>query len=218
MRVNDYFWRGKVILIHEYEEAVKHLAEGIRNRLEELGIQFLPKDASKPEELHETPNNGRVIFVAKPAGDMVPSYRFLVTELRGAGYRVTPDPDKDLGGLSEEVRSLVVEALSEAEVSIHLLGARTGGRPDGLDMDLVPMQLAAAAEEAKRKRGFERMIWAPAVLPESSAEPEMARDPLEVLGRFDQQMLATDQIDSDTAPRFNEFVLQRLAQRPFKKY
>ena len=102
-----------------------------------------------------------------------------------------PDPDKDLGGLGEEVRSLVVEALSEAEVSIHLLGARTGGRPDGLDMDLVPMQLAAAAEEAKRKRGFERMIWAPAVLPRSSAEPEMARDPLEVLGRFDQQLLAT---------------------------
>ena len=67
--------------------------------------------------------------------------------------------------MGEEVRSTVINALAEAEASIHLLGIRTGGRPDGLDMDLVPMQLAAAAEKAKEQPGFERMIWAPTVLP-----------------------------------------------------
>jgi MinD-like ATPase involved in chromosome partitioning or flagellar assembly len=213
-RVDDYFWRGRVRYADEYERAVKRLAEGIYKRLKELGFQFQQKDESKRPELHKSPSNGRVVFVAKPAGDMGPSYQSLVAKLRGAGYRVTPDPDKDLGKLGEEVQSIVAAALSEAEASIHLLGTRTGGRPDGLYMDLVPMQLAAAAKEAAKKSGFERMIWAPDVLPGTSAtSAEARRDPLEVLNRFGQRLLATDQIVSDTASRFNEFVLQHLAER-----
>jgi hypothetical protein len=155
------------------------------------------------------------VFVAKPAGDMEESYRTLVEELQGRGFRVTPDPDEDLGNLGEQVRSAVLNALAEAEASIHLLGTRKGMRPDGFDMDLVPMQLAAAADEAKRRSDFERMIWAPTVLP--SEMPTQAkgapRDALKILKRFGQQLLATDQIDSDTASRFNEFVLQRLARK-----
>ena len=180
-----------------------------------LGIPFEPKGQPEPQVDNARPSNGRVVFVAKPAGDMVEYYRTLVEELRGTGFRVTPDPDKDLSKLGEEVRSAVVNALAEAEASIHLLGTRTGGRPDGLDMDLVPMQLAAAAEEAKRRPGFERMIWAPTVLPaETSARAKRARrDPLKILKRFGQRLLETDQIDSDTASRFNEFVLQRLERR-----
>ena len=214
-RIDLLFWRGKVTFIEEYEAAVKRLAEGIYKRLKELGFQFHPKDKSTPEGPHKGPSNGRTVFVATPAGDMLPSYRSLVRELEGAGYRVTPEPGKDLGTLlGNEVQSLVVEALSGAEASIHLLGKRTGWRPDGLDIDIVPMQLVAAAEETKRKSGFERIIWAPVVLLETSAQPETARrDPLEVLGRFGQQLLPTDQIDSDTASRFNQFVLQHLAEK-----
>src|SRR5262249_40035786 len=63
----------------------------------------------------------------------------------------SPDPDNDLGNVVEKVRPVVVKALAEAEGSIHLLGQGTGARPDGLDMDLVPMQLAAAADETRRK-------------------------------------------------------------------
>lgn len=117
--------------------------------------------------------------------------------------------------MGEEVRSTVINALAEAEASIHLLGIRTGGRPDGLDMDLVPMQLAAAAEKAKEQPGFERMIWAPTVLPaDANAQTKGARrDPLKILKRFGQRVLEADQIDNDTASRFNEFVLQRLERR-----
>jgi hypothetical protein len=220
--VDDYFWRGKVRFIKEYEDAVKKLALSISKRLEALGIPLQPKperraDNDQPELRLDNacPSNGRVVFVATPAGDMVPYYRTLVTELRGAGYHVTPDPDKDLSKLGEEVRSAVVKALAEAEASIHLLGTRTGGRPDGLDMDLVPMQLAAAAEEVKKKTGFERLIWAPTVLPAGTcAEAEIAhRDPLEVLDRFGQRLLDPDQIVGATASGFNEFVLQRLGKK-----
>jgi len=213
-QIDDYFWRGKVRFPDEYERAIKRLAQGIYKRLEKLGFHFHPKPEPKPLELQKAPSNGRVVFVAVPAGDMDPSYGSLVAELQGSGYRVTPDPGKVLGKLGEEVRSRIIEALSESEASIHLLGMRSGGRPDGLDMDLVPMQLAAAAEEAGRRPGFKRMIWAPDVLPGASAESGAAgRDPFEVLGRFGGQQLAADQIVGDTGSRFNEFVLQHLAER-----
>ena len=213
--IDEYFWRGKVRFIDEYEAAVKELAEGISKRLEDLGIPCQPKVQPEPRVDNAHPSNGRVVFVAKPAGDMVQSYRTLVRELRDTGFRITPDPDEDLSYVGEEVRSTVVKALGEAEASIHLLGTRTGGRPDGLDMDLVPMQLEAAAEEAKRRPGFERLIWAPIVLLSgTSAEAGMVRrNPLEILGQFGQRLLATDQIDGDTASRFNDFVLQRLGRK-----
>ena len=163
--VDEYFWRGKVRYIDEYEGAVKKLAQGICSRLEELGIPCQPKEQPKPRVENARPSNGRVVFVAQPAGDMVQPYRALVRELQDTGFRVTPAPDKDIGNFGDEIRSEVVKALGEAEASIHLLGTRTGGRPDGLEMDLGPMQLDAAADEAKRRPKFERLIWAPIILP-----------------------------------------------------
>jgi hypothetical protein len=213
--VDEFFWGGKVRLSKEFDKALLQLTSIIGKRLEELGIRFEPKGLPARHVDNIRPSNGHIVFVAKPALDMVEYYRTLVEELWGAGFHVTPDPDKDLTNRAEEVRSAVVKALAEAEASIHLLGARTGGRPDGLDMDLVPMQLAAAAEEAKRKPEFERLIWAPSVLPaETSVGVKRARrDPLKILTKFGQQLLETDQIDSDTASRFNDFVLQRLERR-----
>jgi hypothetical protein len=74
-------------------------------------------------------------------------------------------------------------------------------------MELVPMQLAAAADETRRRPDFVRMIWAPKVLMlQTSAE---ARDPLKVVEGFGMR-LDTDLIDGDTASRFTEHVLQRL--------
>jgi hypothetical protein len=215
--VDEFFWGGKVRLSKEYDKALLELTSAISNRLEELlGIRFEPKGPPEPREdnAHQS-SNGRIVFVAKPAPDTVEYYRNLVEELQGTGFRVTPDPDNDLSNRGEEVRSAVVSALAEAEASVHLLGTRPGGRPDGFDMDLVPMQLTAAAEEAKRKPGFERLIWAPAVLPAESAKGRRARrDPLKTLKRFGQQLLEADQIYSDTASNFNQNVLQRLERRP----
>jgi hypothetical protein len=211
--VDEFFWGGKVRFSKEFDKALLDLTSVIGKRLEELGIRWELKN--RPEPQVARPSNGRVVFVAKPAFDMIEYYRILVEELRCTGFGVTPDPDRDLTNRGEEVRSAVVKALADAEASIHLIGTRTGGRPDGLDMDLVPMQLTIAAEEAKRKPGFERLIWAPSVLPaETSVRAKIARrDPLKVLKGFGQQLLETDQIDSDTASRFNENVLQRLRMR-----
>jgi hypothetical protein len=213
--IDEFFWGGKVRLSREYDKALLELTSAISRRLEELGIPSEPDRQPEPEVDHACPSNGRVVFVAKPAGDMDESYRTLVEELRGRGFRITPDPDEALGTRGEQVRCAVLNALAEAESSIHLLGTRKGMRPDGLDMDLVPMQLAAAADEVKRRPTFERMIWAPTVLPaETSAQAKRPRsDPLKILKRFGQRLLATDQIHNDTASHFNEFVLQHLSRK-----
>ena len=218
--VNEYYWRGKVRRKRDYENAVHDLAKAICKRLNELGIDLRPQVPSALGLNAFVPrlDNGRVVFVAKPARDMDELYQSLVRELHGRGFRITPDPEKELSGLGEDVGSAIVSAVAEAEASIHLLGERTGGRPCGLNMDLVPMQLAAAADEAKRKPGFLRMIWAPAVLPPESAHEGTVtpRDPLSVGERFGEQ-LPTDEIVGDTATRFYEFVIQRLERRGRKQ-
>jgi hypothetical protein len=205
--IDEFYWRGKVRRTREYEDAVNRLAKAIRKRLKELGIPLEAPVKSKAPSSAARPKKGAV-FLAKPATDMLEAYRALVCELQGRGYRVTPDADKDLSEVGEEVQSTIVNALEDAEASIHLLGQRKGGRPDGLDMDLVPMQLAAAAEETRKKPDFVRMIWAPKVLM-LQAGAEVERDPLDVVEGFGAR-LDTDQIDGDTASRFTEYVLQRL--------
>lgn len=61
------------------------------------------------------------------------------------------------------------------------------------------------------QKNFERLIWAPKILP-GTDEKTAPRDPLAVVERFDAP-LPSDQVDSDTGARFNEFVLQRLNSR-----
>ena len=213
-RVEEYFWRGQVRRRREYFGAVHELAEDICSRLDELGIRREPQAVVQSSAFaHNVNPTGSVVFVAKPASDMLESYRTLVCELQGAGFQVTPDPEKDLGSHGEDARLAIVKALAKAEASIHLLGERTGGRPEELPMDLVPMQLKAAADRAEAKPGFERVIWAPTVLPLGASDrANVARDPFDVVERFGD-LLPTDQIDGDTASRFNEFVVQRLSRR-----
>src|SRR5262249_35767084 len=99
--VNEYYWRGKVRRKRDYENAVHELARAICGRLNELGISLPPAVTSEPRLDDFVPrlDNGRVVFVAKPARDMDESYQSLVRELHGRGFRITPDPEKELGHL-----------------------------------------------------------------------------------------------------------------------
>ena len=190
-KIDEFFWGGRVRLTDEYDNAIDRLASAIAKRLQELQIQFKPEPQRHQPQVTDTRQNGRVIFVAKPAPDMLENYRRIVAELRGHGFRVVPAPDTNPSDLwdKEEIRSLLrVSALAKAEVSIHLLGDRPGR------MNLVSTQLSAAAEKAKtaaketkRKPRFERLIWAPGVLlvPDKRT-PRTPRDPFEVLDQFGQ--------------------------------
>ena len=211
----EFFYRGQVRGGSKYYDAIRMLAEAIHRRLEELGVEMGPQ--AKPLAIPPPAHNGRTVFVAKPARDMNAAYETLTAELTRSGYRVLPDPTAELPETAEEAQSAIVSGLAEAELSIHFLGERTGVRPDGLNADIVPFQLECAAAEAGRRPAFYRMIWAPKRLTSHQGEgPEPApRDPFAVLSRFGDK-LPSDQIDSDTATRFNEFVFQRLSRKAEK--
>ncbi len=214
-REEEFFYRGHVRGGTKYYDAVRKLAEAIHKRLEELGVEMGPQ--SQPPAFPQAESKGRTVFVAKSARDMSSEYQTLAAELTRSGYRVLPDAAEDLPETGEEAQAAILAGLTELELSIHLLGQRTGIRPDGLNSDIVPFQLECAAAEAAKRPSFQRLIWAPKVLParECDAPEFAARDPFTVLGRFGAR-LPSDQVDSDTATRFNEFVFQRLGAKSTK--
>ncbi len=222
----EFYRRGQIVRKKPYEDAILQLAHQIHTRLRELRQgRIRPADPRKAEETREFARlalarpqagmarsaEGRAVFLAKPAFDLMESYSRLAHELSVRGFKVVPDPEKDLPRLGAEALEIVRKALAEAELSIHLLGEGRGFQPDGLELGIAPLQLAEAAAEAGRRPGFHRLIWAPKIIPgaeESGAE----RDPLEILTRYGPA-LASDEVDGDTATRFNDFVVQRLAAR-----
>jgi hypothetical protein len=204
----EYYYKGQVQDEKKYDAAVHELAFAIYRRLKELGVQMKRSIADL------TASNGRTVFVAKPAPDTKEQYHRLVDDLQRRGYSVVPDPGKPLyEATGNETKATIVDGLAAAELSIHLLGESRGFRPDGLDEDIVPLQLACAADEAARRPAFCRLIWAPKALPTDGEAPETPpREPFKVLARFDK-FLRSDEVVDDTAKRFEEFVFQRLGKK-----
>jgi hypothetical protein len=162
--------------------------------------------------------NGRTVFLAKPASDMKAAYVRLVTELQGKGFTVAPDPSADMPS-DRSAEPFLTDALSSAEVFVHLVGDNGGFAPEGL-ADIVTLQLALARVKAAQTEGApgqkltRRIVWAPKILDGGGAAPAgpaVERDPLKALERFDQQ-IATDKIDGDILSKFIEFLFQYLTE------
>jgi hypothetical protein len=237
---SPYYFRGVLKRPTPYTAAIHGLALSIMKSLEELrqteveengdGNGRLPDGFERSPQredfaVHrgqETPGSvepaeqpgQRTVYLAKPASDLLEPYETLVRELRRRHYTVVPDPQSPLPDEGGAVQHVVRSSLAQAELSIHFIGERHGYKPDGLDIGIVSLQLAEAASEAARRPEFRRLIWTPKVMigTEGTADSDAAkvvRDPLQILAEFDT-LLETDEIDGDTAARFNEFVIQRL--------
>ena len=168
--------------------------------------------------------NGRTVYLAKPAADMEQAYSRLALELQGRGYCVVPDVSSGIPSTS--ARAYIDVALNKAELSIHLVGEKRGFAPDDDDTPepIVKLQLMRARERAATASAdgenskFRRIVWAPKALeasgPASSAVAE--RDPIRVLAHFDEQC-PSDMIVGDVLNKFIESLLQHLtetARRP----
>jgi hypothetical protein len=212
----EYFYRGKVVRKKPYFEAIHDLARQIFRRLQELGLTPVQPE-TRPEGL-KPPPTGRTIFLAKPGADLESSYDRLVKELEGLGHAVVPPPERPLPSDGTLFTRAIAEALAGAELSIHLLGERRGFQPDGLEDGIVPLQLAAAADEATRRPGFTRLVWAPKIIPDHGGRAEGSkRDPLQVLEGFGSALGPQDAIEGDTCSRFVDLLRQRLAGPAKKK-
>jgi hypothetical protein len=206
----EYFYRGKVVRRKPYYTAIHDLAQQIFRRLQDLGLTPVQPE-TRPEGFEVTPT-GRTIYLAKPGADLASSYDRLVKELEGLGHAVVPPPERELPSDGSLATRAIAEALAGAELSIHLLGERRGFRPDGLEDGIIPLQLAAAADEAARRPGFTRLIWAPKIIPDADGAAAGARrDPLQVLEGFGSALGPQDAIEGDTCSRFVDLLRQRLA-------
>ena len=212
--ITPFFNRGKCN--DRFYAELDDLASGLQQRV----TQIL-SGAPAPETTQTAPivaPNGRTVFLAKPASDMKAAYVRLVTELQGKGFTVAPDPSADMPS-DNSASAFVADALTGAEVFVHLVGDTSGFAPEGLD-NIVKLQLGLARAKAAQAEGppgqklNRRIIWAPKILDEGGAAlagPAVERDPLKALERFDQQ-IATDKIDGDILSKFVEYLFQYLTE------
>jgi hypothetical protein len=137
---------------------------------------------------------------------------------RGKGFNVAPDPSADAPS-DKSAESFLTDALSNADVFVHLVGDSGGFAPEGLG-NIATLQLALARAKAAQAEGApwqkltRRTVWAPKILDGGGAAPKgpaVERDPLKALERFDQQ-IATDKIDGDILSKFIEFLFQYLTE------
>jgi len=190
---SEFFDRGEAADIR-YWQKLKALVAHLLKR----------KPAPPPAAIY--PPSGRTIYVAKPASDMRAGYDRIVSELAGRGHTVVPRPLEDIP-LKSAV-SVIDEALSGAEISIHLLGEKAGDAPED-ELPMVRLQLARAAAQAGKDGSgkFHRLVWAPGLwsVQPNAGQPaqETVRHPVDVLAKFDRQ-LPTDKVEGDSLSKFVE--------------
>jgi hypothetical protein len=194
--------------VDRIEELAAHLCrEAARYGLGDPAPPDSPIEASSLKSF----TNNRTIYLAKPASDMIEAYDRLTRELTGRGYRVVPHADDEIPD-NPSALQFVEEALKSAEMSIHLLGEKSGCCPEELP-PIVKLQLELAAEKvaADSSGRFHRLIWAPEQLTQnaSPAANSIMRDPFQVLARFHRQ-LTTDRISGKALSLFVDFVGQHL--------
>lgn len=201
--IAEFYWRGRPTRRRALEIAIKQLADDIFARLGEHN----PIDLTEPPLSYPLPGCTRTVYVAKPAMDLEDAYQTLVRELQGRNIAVVPDPNRNIPTDGAAAAAFVNDAMDNADLSIHLLGHRRGWQPEGLP-HIVPLQLIAARETAGRKPNFQRLIWAPKIVP-GGPDNAPERDPVEVLAQLDSST-PHDEVVGDTAARFKDFVLQRV--------
>jgi hypothetical protein len=213
--ITPFFNRGKCN--DRFYAELDDLAGGLQKRVAQILSGAPAPQATQPSVPIVTPS-GRTVFLAKPASDMKAAYVRVVTELQGKGFTVAPDPSADVPS-DASAEALLTDALSRAEVFIHLVGDSEGFAPEGLDK-IVKLQLELARAKSAQAEGppaqklNRRIVWAPKILDQGGAAPAgpgVERDPLKALERFDQQ-IATDKIDGDILSKFIEYLFQYLTE------
>ena len=173
---------------------------------------YLVRRKPGPPPAPAYPPTGRTIYVAKPASDMRAGYDRIVSELVGKGHAVVPAPGEDIP--LDHAVEVIDAALAKAEISVHLLGEKSGEAPED-QLPMVKLQLArAAAKAAGDSDGrFHRIMWAPSqwTVPADASQParETTRRPLDVLAKFDSQLPA-DKVEGDSLSKFVDFLNQHL--------
>jgi TIR domain len=160
----------------------------------------------------------RTVYLAKPATDMQQPYFRLVEELGRRRFNIVPPVTETIPMAAPAAVQFIDDALSNADVSIHLLGAGLGYSPEGAD-PIVKLQLVRAALDDERRKSenaaagpsLRRLIWAPKIFENNKDGKQVSteRDPLAVLTSITPR-LDSDKTEGDSLSKFVDFVLQHL--------
>jgi len=226
--VIDFYRLGRPVRQRALDEAIKKLADQISLRLKQIKPPITAKpdlssltrhigerDAVKPLPAPAPPPRqapARTVFVSKPAFDMTDPYVSVVRSLQGRNIAVVPDPETKAPTEAGEFLGYVRAALAKADASIHLVGEGPGFRPEPLLHGIVSLQLAEARAVAAQNEQFKRLIWVPAIVPNSDSGSG-ERQPDAVVNQLDRQ-IDSDQLFSDTAAQFAGYLLQHLVPQP----
>jgi hypothetical protein len=89
---------------------------------------------------------GMKVYLAKPAPDMREHYLRLRKELLDHGFNVVPSASAEIPLDTSAATKFIDDALTDAKVSVHVLGKSAGHAPADLE-PVVKLQLAKAAEK-----------------------------------------------------------------------
>jgi TIR domain len=206
--IEEFFVRGRPV-----ENLYWPMFDELRTFLCRRSKQLRRTSLTEPE----ASTNGRTVYVAKPASDMLDDYIGLVKELTDHGYEVVPKRAQEMPR-DRSALNFIDTALGAAEASIHLVGESAGWEPEDLDK-IVELQLARAAakvddgKDTKPRSAFRRIIWAPKVFRRAlpAGIETMERDPHEVLARFGGE-LPIDQVIGEDPGNFRQLLIRMLDQ------
>ena len=110
--------------------------------------------------LNETPTaaSGKRIYLSETTSDLQDEHDRLRRELLEQGHVVLPE--RPLPLVAGEFQDAVRAYLEQCDLAIHLIGGRYGLVPEDMNLSVVVVQNALAAEQSSQSN-LERLIWMP---------------------------------------------------------
>ncbi len=178
---------------------VDDLAQDIAALMDDLA-----EDA--PADAPQVPAKERTVYLAEASSDLAAYRDNLKRELERRGHLVLPRRALPLA--VEGLSAAISDDLSRAELSIHLLGARYGIRPEGEERSIPHLQIDLARGVASRG-GLLQLIW----IPEELDAPEEAQAAL-IEGLQKADVGDEAEVVRASLERFKAYALERIAPPP----
>ncbi|HEX8999185.1 MAG TPA: TIR domain-containing protein [Blastocatellia bacterium] len=141
--------------LQKVDVIAQNLVELLKKLREQPAVPS-PANLAKPAQAVETSSSPQVtVYLAETTKDLAEERNSIKSELLQFNYRVLPE--QPLPQDAEELAAAVRGQLQQARLSIHLLGAGYGLRPEGEDRSIPHIQYDLAAESNPQAQ----IIWLP---------------------------------------------------------
>jgi TIR domain-containing protein len=143
-------------LYQKYLSKLDDVALYVQRLLEEMDANAL---AEIVRPTPAPPDASKTVYLAETTSDLNDERDRIMRELRDRDYRVLPD--EDLPRETPDYQDMVRKNLSEACLSVHLIGAKYGLIPDGEEYKSIVVLQNELAAERSADPSFTRLIWIP---------------------------------------------------------